>query len=109
MKSWGGYYTSNSGSVFVRENQDGTISMNMDTVWTNGHTCSWSGSGKVVKDKFQLIPDKEELALPKDEQCKPAITRKGNKLSIEDPEKTGGCHGRCGIRGSFEDEFELQK
>ncbi|RYZ71842.1 MAG: DUF1311 domain-containing protein [Proteobacteria bacterium] len=94
---WMGVYDSSSGELYIDRGEGDLLVFTADTVWANGHTCSWKKIGKPVKDTVQFETDSDEP------NCKPIAVRKGDRISIQDPDR--GCQVYCGARGSFADEF----
>lgn len=96
---WTGLYKNDNGTLFVRMNSDGKFTVNMDTSWANGHSCSFSGNGTISQDKATLDAD------PDNQDCKPELIRNGNVISLTDP--GGNCRlTYCGVRGYFEGDFK---
>lgn len=95
--NWTGLYRSEEGTVFIGKKADGTYTINMDTLWANGHMCGYS-STFTLRDHVPVV----EID-PYYPECKPNLVKDGSRLSIEDP--TGQCRAMCGVRASFEGIF----
>lgn len=97
---WTGLYRSDTGTLFIKKRSAGLYVFNFDTTWANGHLCGY-------KSTFTLMNG--EPVVPADEyypECQPKIVKKGDSLSIKDPDRQ--CQHICGVRASFEETFNKE-
>lgn len=100
-EQWGGLYRSENGVLFINEQDSGDFTIQMDTSWANGHSCSYYGEGSLENGKATI------KANPDIPECVPDIIKKGTVISIKDP--TDKCRPACcGLRGVFEDAFDKE-
>lgn len=98
----GTIYRNTPQSILIKRNDDkGSVTIDINTVAANGNTCSYHGVGRWYqsKDRFEFS-NASELDADTDNLCKLAVIIKNNSAYVIT--QTPGCELSCGVRNSLD-------